>query len=34
MRTTIEMLQQKDILTDSPFPIGVADKGDKKTARV
>ena len=34
MRTTIEMLQQKDTLTDSPFPIGVADKGDKKTARV
>lgn len=37
MRATIEMLQQKDILTDSPFPIGVADRGergDKNTTHV
>lgn len=37
MRTTIEMLQQKDILTDSLFPIGVADRGergDKNTTHV
>lgn len=37
LRTTIEMLQQKDMLRDSPFPIGVADRGDKgakDTARV
>ena len=38
MRTTIEMLQQKDIpYRLSPFPIGVADRGergDKNTTHV